>query len=260
MLAWIVPVMTAAISACGALVSVWYGRRSLRAERMDKAEDLAARFREPLLQAIFNLETRIYNIVELGFLQKFLGDSATDDERAYAIDNTLYVLAQYFCWVEILRRESQYVDPRNSQLNRRVAHEVEEVRDLFADSSNIASRSFRIFRGEQRALGELLLVPSSGVSIPAPRWECLGYAAFVESLSDQSTERWWRRLRCDIEQVPARDATELRRLQLVHGGLIDIIDVLDPENLRIPPNVRRRLSGAPLPVANDGQATYSGAA
>ena len=44
---------------------------------MDQAEDLAVRFREPLLQAIFNLETRIYNIVELGFLQRFLGDGAT---------------------------------------------------------------------------------------------------------------------------------------------------------------------------------------
>ena len=138
---------------------------------------------------------------------------------------------------------------------------LEEVRDLFADSSCNTSRSFRIFRGEQRALGELLLVPSAGVSIPAPRWECVGYAAFVQSLADESTRRWWRRLRCDIEQAPARDATELRRLQLVHGGLMDIIDVLDPDDLRIPSNVRRRLTGAHLPVvANDGHIAYSGAA
>jgi len=241
---WIIPVLTALISVGGAFVSIVYSRRGVRAERLEVAEQLAVRFREPLLQAVFNLETRIYNIVELGFFARFLAPDSTEEEREYAVLNTLYVVGQYFCWLEILRRESQFVEPRNDQRNREVVRALEAVRDAFTDSITIDERCFRLFRGEQRALGEVMLVPTLDPHPGAPRCECMGYAAFVRALEDPQTARWFRRLRADIE-VLARDVRSHDvRLRLIQHRLMDILDTIDPEARRVPAGLRKRVGPA----------------
>ncbi len=243
-----VPVLTAVISTVGASVSVWQGSRLMRADRVAAADDLATRFREPLLQAVFNLQSRIYNMLELGFLGRFLGAGSREDEREYAIANTLYVFAQYFCWVEILRRESQFVDPRSTERNRRVAHSLEAVRDVFADSITIVDPAFRLFRGEQRALGEIMLLPAISSQAGAPSWECMGYSAFVEALDEESTQRWVRRLREDIVAAAHGGLDHHERLRAVQSALVDIIDAVDPDELRIPRHLRHRLAAAPMPA------------
>jgi hypothetical protein len=86
---WIA-VLAALISAVGAFVSVWYSRRVARVERMDAAEELAKLFREPLLQAAFTLQSRIYNIIELDFFRRFLGKNNSKEDREYAELNTMY--------------------------------------------------------------------------------------------------------------------------------------------------------------------------
>lgn len=239
---WYIPVVTVLISTFGALVSVTISRRAARAERLFAAEELATRFREPLLHAAFNLEMRIYNMVELDFFGRFLGADSTESEKEYAVLYTMYVFGQYFCWDEILRRESQFIDPRNDQRNRAVVAGLEAVRDTFADSINIQERCFRIFRGEQRAIGEVMLVRAEAPKTGAPRWECLGYASFVNSLEGEQMARWFRDLREDIGEICSDVAKHDGRLRLIQGRLMDIIDILDPEARRVPPQLRKRLA------------------
>jgi hypothetical protein len=242
---WLVAVVPVLISTTGAIVSVLISRRAARIERLSAAEDLATRFREPLLFAVFNLETRIYNIVHLDFFGRFLGEDSTDSEREYAILNTMYVFAQFFCWVEILRREAQFVDPRNDRTNRVYAAKIEAVYDTIADSINIQERCFRLFRGEQRALGEVMLVPAEASKPGFPRWGCMTYPSFVQSLGDdEQMARWFRRLREDIDEIRKDVAKRDQRLRLIHHRLMDIVDVLDPDAWRIPSRVRERL---PIP-------------
>lgn len=238
---WIVSALTALISTVGAAVSAWYGRQAARGERLEAAEKLATLFREPLLQAAFNLQTRIYNIIELDFFERFLGVGNTQEEREYAKLNTMYLFAQYFCWLEILRRHAQFIDPRNDRINRVVEVKLEAVRNVFADSINIDERAFRLFRGEQRALGEVMLARIANPHPGAPRWECMGYAAFVADLEREQVARWFRRLEEDIA-VTARDRrSHDARLRLIQLRLMDIVDVLDPNSIRVPPHLRKRV-------------------
>ncbi|MGQ0716813.1 MAG: hypothetical protein ACT4NP_05740 [Pseudonocardiales bacterium] len=238
---WLTTVVAVLISTVGAIVSVAISRRAAREERLSAAEELIRKFREPLLQAAFNLETRIYNMVELGFFGRFLGADSTDSEKEYAVLNTMHVFAQYFCWVEIVRRESQFVDPRDDRINRTTADRLEAASDTFSDSIGIEEKRFRFFRGEQRALGEMMLV-QTGVSTPgAPRWECMGYASFVRSLEDEQMARWFRRLREDIGEFAEDPANRDRRLRLIHQRLMDIIDILDPDAHSVPERLRKRL-------------------
>jgi hypothetical protein len=252
----IIPVVTALISAAAAFVSVVFSRRSTRGERLEAADQLAMKFREPLLQAAFNLQTRIYNILELGFFDRFLRDSNSPEEREYAEKHTLYVIAQYFCWVEILRRDSQFVDPKNDERNRDVARALEAVRETFCDSIAISERTFRLFRGQQRALGEVMLVPVPDPPPGVPRWDCMGYAAFVESLDEDPMARWFRQLREDISTVSRNLDSCDTRLRLIQRQLMDLIEVIDPDARRIPPSVRNRVAAPalwPAPRA-DGRA------
>ena len=238
---WIIPIVTSLISVVGAIVSVLYGRRAASQDRLHAAEQIATRFREPLLNAIFNLETRIYNIIELNFFDEFLGADAEPADREYAELNTLYVFAQYFCWIDILRRESQFIDPRNDQRTAEIVHRIEAVRDTFTDSRRIAERSFRLFRGEQRALGEVMLVAVPDAPTGAPRWECMGYASFVAALDTPALERWFGRLRADIAVLSADVRGHDTRLRLIQRSLIELIDVIDPNSRRVPIHLRKRV-------------------
>ncbi len=246
--AWQVSVLTAVISTVGAFVSVWYGRRAARAERLAGAEELAIRFREPLLQAVFNLETRIYNILQMDFLGRFQGPANTPEEREYAELHTVYVFAQYFCWVEILRREAQFLDPSHAQRDQLVVRTLEEVRDRFTDSLGNPDRTFRIFRGEQRALGEVMLVQALDPGPREPRWACMGYSQFVAAVDDPSLDRWCRPIRADIAAIAGSGELGAVRLREVQGRLVDILDILDPQAQRISSHLRRRVPGPPGPA------------
>ncbi len=246
----IIPVATALISTAGAFVSVVFSRRSARGERLEAADQVAVKFREPLLQAAFNLQTRIYNILELDFFDRFLGECNSPEEREYAMKHTLYVIAQYFCWVEVLRRDSQFIDPRNDERNRSVAWALEGVRETFCDSITMSDPTFRLFRGQQRALGEVMLVPVPDPPPGVPRWECLGYAAFVEGLDDSRMAKWFSQLREDIDTVSRDLVRHDTRLRLVQRELMNLIDVMDPDARRVPLNMRNRVAARIIRVQN----------
>lgn len=253
---WAVPAVPAVISLAGALVSILFSRRAARSDRREAAVQLATRFTEPLLQAISNLETRIYNIVELDFFDRFHHADSSSEDREYAVLNTLYVAAQYFCWIEILRRDSQFVDPRQDDRNVRVSHGLEAVRDAFTDSHGIDEPCFRLFRGEQRAMGEVMLVPVVDPPPGVPRWECLGYAPFVAMLDEPGMARWFRRLRADIGLLVADSSGHDARLRIIHQRLMDVVDVIDPDGRRVPTQLRKRLASPRAGVpARAGQPT-----
>jgi hypothetical protein len=237
----------AVLSVLAVLITAVLSYRQSRESRLQRAEDLATRFREPLLQAAYNLQSRLYNIAKQDFLGRFLtADEASQQERDYAVRNTLYLFGQYLAWVEIIRREAQYVDPRSRENNRAIVERVEHVRDRMADSARTNDRPLRLFRGEQRAVGELMLVPVATPVGDVPRWECLGYAAFVDRLTtDPKFAAWFEPLEQGIETL-AKEAPDLPpRITELQHALIDVLDVLDPQKERVPPKFRGKMSEGP---------------
>jgi hypothetical protein len=88
-----------------ALRSSLQEQREVRGEirsRQSVAADTVARYREPLVGAAFDLQTRIYNISTM----RFSADGLSD----YHINHTMYVFAQYLGWREIIRRDVQFLD------------------------------------------------------------------------------------------------------------------------------------------------------
>jgi hypothetical protein len=206
--------------------------------------ELMARYRDPLLQAAFDLQSRIYNIVEQGFLQAHYCNG-TESTKEYARENTLYVLADFLGWVEILRREVRFLDLGDEVANRAWTERLVAVRlTLLTDRH---SPRFRLFNGQQRAIGEIMIKADGDDD----RLETMGYAGFTACRRNPEFDRWFADLRTDIDALANEpDAGHQERLIALQGALVGLIDLLDPNNVRIQSSERRRLTvGGPAPVA-----------
>jgi hypothetical protein len=146
----------------------------LAEQRRFEAERMAARYREPLARAAYDLQSRLYNILQQNLLAVYY-DGGDERERSYVVDNTAFLVAQYFAWTEIVRRDIQYIDLGQDEQTRRLARLQDDIYSLF--QTDRFGRLFRVFAGEQRAIGERMVREG-------PRGlECLGYAAYLDQVA-----------------------------------------------------------------------------
>jgi hypothetical protein len=247
---------SAVISLGAGLVSARANRRARQFEfelekqrKADDAAEVAARilhqYRDPLLDAAQTLQSRTANIVANDYLGKFLHCGDPEEER-YARDYTVFALAEYMCWVEIVRRELRFLDLGDIDSNRQLLAHLNKTQVTL--QSDLIRGPFQVFRGRQRAIAELMMVPTGAAE--GPRSECIGYAAFVKRLDDdEDFATWFARLRADVDLVAHRGNDD--RLVQLQNDLVDLINHLDPKLVRIHENYRRRLTVPPgASVAN----------
>lgn len=242
------------ISATAALVSVAISSLSIarssrlqhgfEMQRYDKAredsvEEIASRYREPLLHAAFELQARFYNIVALGFFDRH-HESGDSEEWQYARDSTLFRVGQYFGWAEILRRGIEYLDLGSAERTRELATRLDTVSHAFANTDwHPRTSILRLFRDEQRAIGECLVEAAT----EDPRSQrCLGYTHFVDRLeNDARFSHWFARLNREINSLPPSASQHLDRLVRIQHELVAVVELLDPDGKRFPLAHRRRI-------------------
>jgi hypothetical protein len=120
-------------------------------------------------------------------------------------------------------------DRRTRELNGYLAR----VSRTFADTTQRHhGGAFRLFRDEQRAVGEVMLEPVDG---EPRRYQCIGYAAFATRLeTDPGFARWFQRLSDEAVTLADPAPGQLDRLIDVQHALIDVIRFLDPDGVRFP--------------------------
>lgn len=213
-----------------------------QASKAAQLEEVMNRYRDPLLSAAFELQSRIYNFV-LGGFAVYLNNAGKDRED-YAVNSTLFVMAQYFAWTEALRRGVQFLDLGDIQRSRDLADYLENIRGTFSTDTKWHG-PLQVFRMEQRAIGELMLEPSVAAQSSEAPWQCIGYAAFCSRiLENQSFASWFARLDQEVRGLATRELSR-SRLSALQNCLIDLIDFLDTPPLRFPLKLRSR-----IPLAN----------
>lgn len=191
---------------------VFQGRRDAR-----KVLDT---YQEPLIAAAYELQARLYNILSLSFVDRYLKND-TQGKHDAAIYSTLYVFAQFFGWRELIRGEVQYLSYSRHQRTRRVSQLLRDIGEEFlADSYG---RQFMLWRVEQRGLGERMITSVNG------RMTCLGYAAFLEQCD--TMDEWLKPLEHDLENL---DEGGRRRLTKVQHLLLELVRELDDKGRRYP--------------------------
>jgi hypothetical protein len=194
-------------------------------------EKVIAKIRDPLLHAAYDLQSRIWNILRQNFLAAYLqrGDPR---EQHYAVENTVFLLAQFLGWTELLRQEIQFLDVGDDEATRRIRTLQDQLYTLL--QTDKWGKGFRLFAGEQRAVGELMIVTKGD----APR--CLGYAAFLKS-RDLSLDFWLDPIREDLKSMSLDIAPFRERLRAVQNALVDLLDFLDPNSKHFPAGSRDKL-------------------
>lgn len=225
------PVVAALVTAVASLVvavgTAVFARRAVAQTRRLQAVDRAQRYREPLLHAAYNLQSRFWNILHQNFLEDFLLNG-TQRDKQYARLNTSYLIGQYLCWAEIIRDETQYLSPDRRRKERKLIRAMETVRHGFSDSQGLTNSTFRIFRGDQRAIGELLSV--LGFESDTPRRRCIGYAAYVESqLTDGRMQSWTEPILTGIDTLASDLASNSERIRNIQHALVDLVNLVDPK-------------------------------
>jgi hypothetical protein len=213
-----------------ATVAALWQRSASSATLRREAESVLAKYREPLLAAAYELQSRLYNILELKFLEKYYrkGD---DEQRRYAVKNTLYVIGQYFAWSEILRREIQFLSFADSARSRAVGERQRRIVEAFQSDDPKLGGSLLVWRGEQRAIGELMIDPDASPG------QCIGYACFLGRAEDDF-QRWFARLERDIDAIA--EERNMRLFEIQHR-LVELIEELDPDQLRYPADTRSKV-------------------
>jgi len=234
-------IVVAGMSLFGVVFSlIWSARQSQRltdlqaqvAEKereftkTEKAAKLVSLFRDPFLESAFDLQSRLYNV--LSFSSRF-GRGRDDD---YYIPSTLFLVGQFFGWVEILRRDMLYTDIANVGEAKDLLLRVRGLQNLFSKTTSQYKDRRVIYRVEQRAIGEIMIADDAITSDDHVRRNTIGYATFRAKLDDPEFKRWFTNFAEGLDNPPA--PFEPDRLRAIQIALIDLIDFLDPNKERFP--------------------------
>ncbi len=232
LIAGMVALVSAACTAlnAGAIEQLKIDNKRRTAEEQRRKE--ISGYSERLAHAAYDLGSRLYDIVRQDLVVTYLvnGD---DRQKSYVVENTVFLIAQYLCWTELVRREIQFIDPGVNDKT----HEPRRLQDTIYSLWGRTGRQsplFRIFAGEQRAMGEALIQP--GEHGP----ECTGYGAFLKAFAP-GVNPLIDAIRQDVTAPRSGLGPATERLTNLQHSLIDLLSMLDPDYLRFPENRRSKL-------------------
>jgi len=214
-------VVIALVALAGSLVSTIvtvFGAPALQARH--DAKKVLDNHRDPLIAASFELQARLYNILRLRFVEKYI-KAEEASKRDSALESTLYVFAQFFGWREIIRREVQYLRFSRSRKTREIGQLLRDIGETFL--SDAYGPQFMIWRVEQRGIGERMVESADS------QMKCLGYASFIEQRS--TMEEWLAPLENDLENLQVEGRQRLTELQHM---LVKLVRQLDDKQKRYP--------------------------
>lgn len=190
-----------------------------------------ARYKEPLLRAAYDLQSRLYNILKQNLIAVYL-TGGVEREREYVVDNTAFVIAQYFSWTEITRDKIQFIDLGQDKQTSRLSQQLDELNHLWLTDE--FPKSLRVFAGEQRAIGEVM----EDIGLKDAR--CVGYGTFLTKILP-TKDKLIDALRADIRALPNTLEQARPRLVALQHALIDLLDILDPQFIRFPKEHRAKV-------------------
>lgn len=231
----VVSIVIAVVSLVGAILSAgitafvtFYNEKT---KRESDARKLVAKYRDPLLLASKELQSRLFNIAENDMIPYYY-----ESRRGFVVDYTAFLIGQYLAWAYILRRQIQFLRfSTNENDNRKLIHLLDSIQETFSTDrfeENPDEALFSLWRGQQMAIGELMTIRQDDQLV------CMGYAEFTEKFHAEDVKfgNWFAPVTESIAALAAawsqdnvsRAAPRLRRLQHL---LMDLMEILSSQEL-----------------------------
>jgi hypothetical protein len=189
-------------------------------DRQREALEVLARYRRPLLAAAVELRSRIGNIAHNNFFHYL--DPATGRSEL-AVRTTLYRIASYLAWRELISRELTYLHYEDESRSKRAIDLLNHVSTQFSDSGldfDGQRSRLMLWKEEQRAIGGLMLTG-------APANSVIGFEQFTDRYEDKFAP-WLDGVAADLQRP---EAAASNRLGALSGALADLIAELDDEGV-----------------------------
>lgn len=177
---------------------------------------------EPLIRSASDLQSRIYNILEGGFIEGFY-NSGNKRQQDYVINNTVFLFSQFFAWTEAARIDIQYLSLEKNNKMREFIGLQNNISSLIQTDS--LGHYFMFFIGEQRAIAEKMLISTDA------GFDCIGYGGFTKANCFIS-EPFFIDLNNEVLNMTNNIENYKKRLTKIQHALIDLINFLDPDMVR----------------------------
>lgn len=189
-----------------------------RSEARKSAKNLVDKHIDPILKSADELVGKIRSLAQSDFreLKRAPTPSVLSFESWLPYLNILYLFAQFWSRVQILRIESIFVNLGSDVRGRQL---LDFFRALEAGKTRLVDRSW------QRGIGELLIAHDNTGNIYT-----ITYYEFVRQfLASVDIQRWFQSL---MSILSAINHTRNKQRLLVYGAIINaLIDTLDPDHL-----------------------------
>ncbi|GAB7323477.1 hypothetical protein MBLNU13_g05924t1 [Cladosporium sp. NU13] len=248
------------VAVATGVLQIYSEERNARRE----TERLLRKYRDPLLLAAQDLQSRIYNITENNVLTFLHGSS---DYQDCLIIYTAFLFGQYLCWTHILRQQAQFACFATEERgrNKRLVDLLGRIQTcLNTDRWGPAEEPFMLWKGHQLAIGELMTVSLPDAS-GSTELLCMGYAEFTrkwkasdravnEHRAENDSEEkgvsqtqsqgndsevfrgWFGYIERGIYRVERQrhhgDSTAFNRIRRLQHLLLELVEALDPNGSR----------------------------
>ena len=216
----------------------WKQRRSL--------ESLYKKYRDPIVLSAIELATRLFEVIDQHPANFLAADVLACEAKQpshssgrdlyylrYKCQSTIYRLSAFLGWLELYRQDLVFLDISESKTNTVLQNLLTELRKDLADGTINSATDWSswsdalIFREEQRAVGESMIVSDGGIRT------VMGYGSFVALLENPSSaaNRWIQIVaNFLIDPGPSKDFRVMRYHRLVIH-LVDLVRTLDSSRL-----------------------------
>src|SRR5262249_62028836 len=159
-------------------------------------------------------------------------------DEEYYIQSTAFLVAQYFAWSELMRRQIAALDYRDLSLL------LEKVSEAFTHGMP----GFQIFLLEQREIGECLMVQMKSDSDAA----IFRYSDFRDMMEAPKPAKRLQVLQNRSKYLLENIDKEEERATLIQNSLVDLLDFIDPEKRWVRPDRRKKFSPSKKALPNEG--------
>ncbi|KAG4443332.1 hypothetical protein IFR05_001201 [Cadophora sp. M221] len=240
----IVSIVIAVVSLLGSLVAAgftgWISFYLDQVKRRSETKALIHKYRDPLVLAAYDLQSRLWGLVQQNLLRYVEDENKKDLVYVY----TAFLVGQYLSWTYILRRQAQFVrfttDTTNTTLNKI----LDTITNEFSLDRHQGEDPFMLWRGQQMAIGELMTTMEEGGEL-----YCMGFAAFAEKYhGDPAFKKWFHPIESGItllvEEMARGNSVANYRLRRLQHLLIDLVLLLDMDRVASGQNKQLKVDAA----------------
>lgn len=242
-------VIAALVGAVGGLIGVvlkdfFFSRSFERWKARQALQQIYVRYTNPIFLAASELCNRLVEICEthpapflasdlLSIKTERMQSNTTDDlyYKKYKLVSSIYRFCAFWGWLELLRQEIVFLESGKSTKNKVVERKLEAIRADLADGQLNTSNDWiswhdrLVFREEQRAIGEIMIVKTDHSAT------VMGYGEFcakLEKSSAGSRDHWLETALCFFLDPPNVDKNfHLIRLKRLIVHLVELMEELD---------------------------------